>query len=358
MTCHTHFGVESLQSQPSPVETTSPYTQGIHISKPQSRLLHILAGIFSALVIGSALLISASGAQEENNLRSALTIIAPAAAGGGWDTVARQMQQAQRAQGITNNTQVLNIPGAGGTIALENLNMLAGKANNLIVGGTGQLAATIQYDTATSYRDVTALAITVEEYDVIVVPADSPYHNLKELMQDWSKNPSALVWTGGGSFDRLVASNLAVSANLSPQDMVYVNSDGGGEATQALLNGTADVSASGYGDTIDQIQAGKLRPLALVAQNPIPGVDIPTTVEQGYQVTLANWRILLAPGGISQQEKEELESSITETVATAEWKKAVQNYHWNENLIMGQELEKFLDQETATIRNLYQEMGL
>ncbi len=347
-----------MESQNISPETTSPHTQGIRITKKQSKWLTVVGGVFSAAVIGSALFVSASSAESGSGLRSSMTIVAPAAAGGGWDTVAREMQQAQRANGIVNNTQVVNMPGAAGTIALENLGVLAGEPNHLMVGGTGQLAGYLQYGSKTTYDDVSPLAVTVEEYDVIVVPADSPYNSLDELVTAWKQDPSSVAWTGGGAFDQLVVADLALSSGLDVDDMVYVNSDGGGEATQAMINGTAQASASGYPDTIDQIEAGRLKALALVAEEPVEGIDIPTTVEQGHDVTLANWRILLAPGKLSDEEKSELESIVVETVETPEWQAAIENYHWNENVITGDELKSFLQEETEKISDLQEELGL
>lgn len=317
-----------------------------------------IGGLIAAGAIGTAVTGSISSASGGNNLRSSMTIIAPAAAGGGWDTVAREMQQAQRANSIINNTQVVNMPGAGGTIALGNLSVLDGDANTLMVGGTGQLAATIQYDSATKYEDVNPLAVTVEEYDVIVVPADSPYKTLDDLMKAWAQNPGDVPWTGGGSFDQLVVTEMAIAGGIKPADMIYVSSDGGGESTQALLNGTVAAAASGYPDSIDQIESGRLRALALVAEEPLEGSDIPTTVEQGYDVTLANWRILMAPGGITDDEKQELENIVLETIETPEWREAIERYNWNENVITGDELTQFIKDETERITALYKELGV
>ena len=317
-----------------------------------------IGGLIAAGAIGTAVTGSITSASGGNDLRSSLTVIAPAAAGGGWDTVAREMQQAQRANGLVNNTQVVNMPGAGGTIALGNLSVLDGEASNLMVGGTGQLAATIQYDAATTYDDVNPLAVTVEEYDVIVVPANSPYETLDDLMSAWAQNPGDVPWTGGGSFDQLVVTEMAIAGGIKPADMIYVSSDGGGESTQALLNGTVAAAASGYPDSIDQIESGRLRALALVAAEPVDGIDIPTTVEQGFDVTLANWRILVAPGGITEDEKQELENIVLETVDTPEWREAIDRFNWNENLIIGDELQQFLKDEAQRITALYEELGL
>ncbi|SJN08849.1 Tricarboxylate transport protein TctC [Leucobacter sp. 7(1)] len=326
--------------------------------RPPGRVAgRLVGGVIAATLIGVASFGSISSANAGQDIHSSLTIVAPAAAGGGWDTVAREMQQTQRANGLAANVQVVNMPGAGGTIALGNMTRLEGRANTLLVGGTGLLAATIQYDSAATLDDVTPLAVLFEEYDVIVVPADSPYATLEELVSAWRQDPGAVPWTGGGSFDQLVVTDLALAAGLDPVQTNYISSDGGGEAVAALLNGTAQAAAGGYPDNIDQIESGRLRALALVAEEPVPGIDIPTAREQGYDITLANWRMLAAPAGISDNEVDELTELVGDTLATPEWSAAVDRYHWTEQVITGPELAPFLDDEHARITRLYEEMG-
>ncbi|OAH49827.1 tripartite tricarboxylate transporter substrate binding protein [Microbacterium oleivorans] len=318
----------------------------------------IIGGVIAAAAIGTAATGSVVSASTGNEVGASMTIVAPAAAGGGWDGVARELQQAQKANGLVNNVQVVNMPGAGGTIALGNVSVLEGQPNNMLVGGTGLLAATIQFDSAATLDDVTPLAVVVEEYDVIVVPADSPYETLDDLVQAWKDDPKALPWTGGGSFDQLVVTDLALSAGIDPVDTTYISSDGGGEAIQALLNGTAKAAAGGYPDNIDQIEAGRLRALALVANEPIEGIDIPTAVEQGHDVTLTNWRSLSAPTGLDDDERDALTELVLDSVATPEWADAMERYHWTERIITGDDLDAFLRDEEVRIRELYEEMGL
>jgi putative tricarboxylic transport membrane protein len=299
----------------------------------------VIGGLVAVASIGVASYGSISSAAEGQDVHASLTIVAPAAAGGGWDTVAREFQQAQKANSLGN---VVN---------------LSGRANNLLVGGTGLLAASVQYSSEKTYDDVTNLAVLFEEYDVIVVPADSPYETLDDLVNAWREDPAALPWTGGGSFDQLVVTDLALAAGIDPVDTTYISSDGGGEAIQALLNGTAGAATGGYPDNIDQIESGRLRALALVAEEPVDGIDIPTAREQGYDITLSNWRSLSAPPGITDEQVESLDELIAETIATDEWKDAVERFHWTVNVRTGDELEEFLANETERIEMLYEEMG-
>ncbi|MEK6345303.1 MAG: tripartite tricarboxylate transporter substrate-binding protein, partial [Curtobacterium sp.] len=297
-------------------EQSAPATPG----PPRARrtVARAVGAAVAAVSIGVAAFGSITSAAAGGDPTTSVTIVAPAAAGGGWDGVARSMQQAQRANGIVNSVQVVNMPGAGGTIALGNVARLEGQTDTLLVGGTGLLAAEVQFGSAVTHDDITPLAVTVEEYDVVVVPADSPYETLDDLVDAWREHPGSVPWTGGGSFDQLVVTDLAVSAGLDPADTNYIPSDGGGEAIQTLLNGTAAAASGGYPDNIDQIETGRLRALALVAQQPVEGIDIPTAVDQGYDVTLTNWRMIAAPGGLDEAERTQLTGIVLDTLRTPE----------------------------------------
>src|SRR5690606_40204728 len=109
-------------------------------AKPARRFVgRMIGGVVAVAAIGIASYGSISSAAAGQDVHASLTIVAPAAAGGGWDTVARELQQAQKANGLVNNVQVVNMPGAGGTIAPGNVVNLEGRANTLLLGGAGPL---------------------------------------------------------------------------------------------------------------------------------------------------------------------------------------------------------------------------
>jgi putative tricarboxylic transport membrane protein len=314
--------------------------------------------VFSAVavvVIGVASFFSIQSASGGSDIRSNLTLIAPAAAGGGWDTFQREQQQAMRANKLVNNVQVVNIPGAGGTIGLGKLSTMP-EPNTLMVGGTGHLAAQIQFGTAATVDQVTPIARVVEEYDIITVSADSPYKTLDDLVEAWRADPQGISWTGGGSFDQLVMTELALATGIAPSDTTYIPSDGGGEAIQALLNGTAKASAGGFADMYPQVEAGRLRVLGIVAPERLSGIDVPTLPEQGYDVTLTNWRAMFAPPGLSEEQVAELRQLVAETVETPEWEAAVERNFWQAVPLEGEEFQQFIEDETVRIDQLFKEM--
>ncbi|MCY1158954.1 MAG: hypothetical protein MOP51_1978 [Citricoccus sp.] len=321
------------------------------------RIATAVFAVIAAIVIGAASFFSIQSASGGTDVRNNLTLIAPAAAGGGWDTFQRELQQAMRTNNLVNNVQVVNVPGAGGTIGIGSVSQLP-DANNLMVGGTGQIAAHIQFDTPSKVEDVTPVAKVLEEYDIIVVPADSPYQTMEELVEAWKQDPQGIPWTGGGSFDQLVMTEIALAAGISPAQTTYIPSDGGGEAIQALLNGTAQASAGGFADIYPQVESGRLRALGVAAEDRLAGVDdIPTLREQGYDVTLTNWRALFAPPSATAEEVDELQALVAEAVATPEWKATVERNYWRESPMQDEELDRFIAEETDRITDLFEEMG-
>lgn len=344
-------------------ESAVPGDEGRRERRTGGMIARVIGGAVAVAAIGIASYGSISSAAMGSDLHASMTIIAPAAAGGGWDGVAREMQQAMKANGLVNNVQVVNMPGAGGTIALGNLSMLEGEANKMMVGGTGLMAATVQFASAKTLADITPLATVVEEYDVIVVPADSPHRTLEDLVEAWQADPKSIPWTGGGSFDQLVVTSLAIAAGIDPVDINYIPSSGGGEAIQALLNGTVQAASGGFPDNIDQIESGRLRALAYVASEPVPAISdalggVKTAIEQGFDdVDLTNWRILTAPAGITAEEKAALTELVLATIETPEWQDAILRYRWTEKVLHGEELDAFLASEQERIEMLYKEMG-
>ncbi|GAA1213153.1 Bug family tripartite tricarboxylate transporter substrate binding protein [Prauserella alba] len=339
------------------VTDTDPDDPGGGRRARRGRLGMVVYGVVATLVIGAGVAASVARGGVTADIRSNATLIAPAAAGGGWDTFMREAQESMRENGLGSNIQVVNVPGAAGTIGLTRLSTMTGRPDAAMVGGTGLVAGVEQTGSQVRMDDVTPIARVVEEYDVVVVPANSPYQNLQQLIDAWREDPAEIAFTGGGSFDELVMAQLASAAGIEPAETTYIPKSGGGEVTQALVTGTADAATSGYLDVDDQIEAGRLRPLALAAKEPIDGLDVPTLPELGYDVTLANWRGVFAPPGISDEQAEVIREVFQEVTTTSEWQDAVARNEWNEVWLDGAEFRRFLDEQEELVKSLYKELG-
>ncbi|QTG83026.1 tripartite tricarboxylate transporter substrate binding protein [Arthrobacter crystallopoietes] len=316
-------------------------------------------GVLAALVIAGAVFTSSRSAADAE-LRSKLTLIAPAGAGGGWDTFAREQQQALRSNGIVNSVQVVNVPGAAGTIGLGQFSTMHGQSSTLMATGTVMLGGIQLNDSPVGMDDVRPLARLADDYDAIVVPADSPFNSIDDLIAEWKKNPRGFPFTGGsiGSIDHLVMAQLAMEAGIDASQTTYIPNTSGGEALQTVFSDTAKAAISGYNEFADQIEAGRVKVLAISAPQRLEGIDVPTLLEEGYDVQMSNWRGMVAAPGTSDEDFEELLSIITEMSQTEEWEDALARNQWDNTFMVGEEFEEFIAVEEKEVAEILEGLDL
>ena len=326
----------------------------------KQRILRAVGAAAAAVVVGAAVVNAAQTGENTSEARNRLTVIVPAAPGGGWDLVARESQNAYREGDIVANTQVVNVPGAGGTIGLAQTVRLEGSANTLMVTGTVMIGGIVVNNSSHSLEDVTPIARLADDYEVVVVPADSPYQDMGDLTEAWREDPGALAIGGGslGGTDHLLAGMIARDIGSDPQDVNYIPFAGGGEALTSLLSGSVDVGISGYNEFSDQIAAGNVRALAVSAEERVPGIDVPTLAEQDIDAVLPNWRGVMAPPGITEEERAHLTEIVTEMHDTPEWADTLERNRWDDTFQTGEEFDTFLTSEIERITAVTEELGL
>ena len=311
---------------------------------------------FRALAVTGVLAIATPAlAQQE------LKIMAPAAPGGGWDQTARSMQQALTASGAAKSVQVVNVPGAGGTVGLAQfVNGAKGDGNQLMVNGFVMVGAILMNKAPVSLDQVTPIARLTEETQVIVVPANSPIKNAKDLAEAVKKDVSKVTFAGGsaGGVDHIMAALFAGAAGADASKVNYVPFSGGGESLAAILGGKVTAGISGYGEYEGQIKAGRLRAIGISAPQRRPGVDVPTFKEQGIDLVITNWRSVMAAPGINDQQKKALADAIDKMVKSPAWQDVLKQKGWDDAYLAGDGFTKFLKDEQARVQKVLSSVGL
>lgn len=318
------------------------------------------AGIAATVVLAGLAAVDASGSAAGASPQASITMLAPAAPGGGWDTASREAQQAMRAESIVNNVQVVNLPGAGGAIGLSQFVDMPADPTQLMMTGTVMLGAINMNAADADLGDTTPIARLAEDYEVLIVPADSPYDDYDDFLEAWKEDPHGMAVGGGGlgGTDHLLAGLIARESGIEPTEMNYISYAGGGEVLTALLSHTVDVGISSYNEFQDQIEAGNLKALALSSEEPVETIDVPTLIEEGTDVALPNWRGLVARRGITQEEREELIAIVEELVESDAWKDALERNNWVPSVLTGDEFAQFIDEDQARIDAIIEELGL
>lgn len=290
-----------------------------------------------------------------------LKIMAPAAPGGGWDQTARAMQQALMASGAAKSVQVYNVAGAGGTVGLAQfVNNAKGDGSQLLVNGFVMVGAILLNKSPVSLDQVTPIARLTQETQVMVVPANSPIKNAKDLAAAVKADVAKVTFAGGsaGGVDHIMAALFVGAAGGEASKVNYIAFSGGGESLAAILGGKVTAGISGYGEYEGQIKAGKLRPIGVTSPQRLPGVDVPTFREQGIDLVLTNWRSVMAAPGISAPQKKALEDAIETMVKSAAWKDILKQRGWDDAYLAGEAFVKFLKDEQVRVHNVLKSVGL
>ncbi len=309
--------------------------------------------IFLATFLAGALALPAAAADY--------TIIAPAAPGGGWDQTARSLQAVLQSEGISGNVQVVNVPGAGGTIGLAQFaSQQNANPNALIVGGYVMVGAILTNQSPVTLADVTPIARLTGEYEAIVVPANSEIQNIGQLVEKLKADPGSVSWAGGsaGGTDHIGAGLIAKAAGVDPTKINYIAYSGGGEALAAILGGQVTVGISSYGEFQAQVAAGTLRLLAVSSAERIEGADAPTLKESGLDVVLQNWRMVAAAPGLTDEQKAAVTADVEKLAKSAGWQETLKTKNWQDTYLVGAAFEEQLAKDIAATEAILKDIGL
>jgi putative tricarboxylic transport membrane protein len=299
-----------------------------------------------------------------------IEIMAPAAPGGGWDTTAREMQRVLQEEGIAPTVEVYNVEGAGGTVGIAQLvNDESGNDHQLMMMGLVMIGAIATNASPVTLEQTTPISSLTAEYEVIVVPADSEYQTLDDLIAAFKADPASISWGGGsaGGTDHILVGLIAQAAGVDPTQINYVPFSGGGEALAAILGGQVSAGVSGVGEWLDQIESRELRALAVSGvagaggATPVANADAaiaPTLQEQGIDVELANWRGVVAPPDISDEGRDCLIAMVEQMNASEGWTQTREQYGWQDFAMSGDEFASFLNEERERVTGILTELGL
>jgi putative tricarboxylic transport membrane protein len=306
--------------------------------------------------------LTAAGALPQLAHASAnLKMMIPANPGGGWDTTGRALGKALQEAGVAASVTYENKGGAAGAIGLAQFfNASKGDGNALMVMGAVMLGGIITGKPPVSVTQVTPVARLTSEYNVFVLPANSPFKSMREVIEQMKKDPGSVKWAGGsrGSTEHIAAAMIAREVGVDPSKINYVAFRGGGEATAAILGGNVTVGGSGYSEFAQYIESGKMRAVAVTSDARLKGINVPTLKEQGVNVSIGNWRGVYGAAGITDAQRKALADMIVKATKTKSWAESLEKNNWTPALLTGKEFEDFVDRDFASLRATMVKSGM
>ena len=288
-----------------------------------------------------------------------IKMMIPANPGGGWDQTGRNLAAAMQGAKLVSGVQFENKGGAAGIIGLAQfVNSAKGDPNAVMIGGMVMVGGIILGKSQVNLTQVTPIARLTSEWEVVVVPANSPHKTMADLVKAFKENPGKVSWGGGsaGGTDHILVGLIARAVGVDPAKINYVPFKGGGEASVAILGGHVTAGVSGIGEFAEQVKAGKMRALAQSAPTKVD--NIPSLKEQGIDVELGNWRGIFGAPGITPQQRDALVQLVKNATETPAWKATLEKLGWTPVFLAGDAYGKFLDEDTKRVAGIIESLGL
>ncbi len=300
------------------------------------------------------------GSSAENYPSRPVTFMVPWSAGGMTDISSRALAAVlQKHLGVTTN--VINRTGGGGVIG--HLALSQAKPDGYTIGAV-TVEITMMHNmglTDLTYKDYTPLSLVVNNAASVTVRADSPYDSVAALIDAVREQPGTIQASGtarGGIWD-LARIGFLNAAGLTDGDLPWVPSQGAAPALQELIAGGVDVVTASLTEVEALRKAGQVKTLAVMADERLEAFpDVPTLKEQGIDWSLGGWVSVCAPAGLDPMVRSKLEEAIQATVQDPEFLQAMKQAGSHVQVMMGDELQQFLEQQHEINKKSMEMAGL
>ena len=305
-------------------------------------------------------LIVVSGSLAADYPTKPITLINPQAPGGTLDIQARAYASVAEKM-LGQPVVVVNKAGASGMVGGLAGAQAVPDGYTLTVGSVN-IPNAIEWEIANGRkppftgRDFICIGTFTMSPTILIVPVDSPYKTLADLIADAKAKPGQLAFSSGGLYgmSHLPAEIFAMAAGIKIRHVPYT---GGGPSLTAVVGKQVDFSVNYPANSIPLIRGNKIRGLAVIGAKRLKSVpDIPTTKELGIDAEYYGWVGLLAPLKTPQPIVDKLRDVTKKVVEGKAFVDIIEQAGDEVYFLNGEELAKYMETESKQIAKLYQEM--
>lgn len=312
------------------------------------------AGVAVLALLGT----SACGGGEEEFPSGTIEMIIPYAAGGSTDVSLRLMSSIAE---DTCGTDIIASNQTGSAGAVGFTATANAEPDGYTVGATAtELSILHQLGiTEVSPDDLEGVLRYALNPHVIFVPEDSPYQSIEDLITAAEAGETINVATpGSGSAAHLAVEGLALDAGV-PGAFTNLPFDGDASALQALVGGQADMVMMVMGTALPQVEAGRIRPLAVASEERLEKLpDTPTLMESGIEWTSGAHLGLAVPLETPPERIEALDECLHEAIESEEFQQGMAEQNFTVDYLPPEEFEAYLQELEERYGRVIDEVGL
>lgn len=248
--------------------------------------------------------------------------VVPFNAGGGSDNMARMILGIMDANKLVSQPVNINNKGGGaGAVGHAYVANKKGDLHTIMTINDSIVSVPLQKNyKGPTYKDLVIHAIMAKDDFLIVVPKNSPYKSIEEMLAFGKANPGKLkLATAAAAGEDHIFGYLVEKA--SGVKFTYVHANGGADAMKMVVGGHVDIAVPNPSETLSQLQGGLVRALAVGSAERL-GIlkDVPTLKEKGVDVSFQMFRGIAAPAGVSADVQKYWEGVLKKVVDSDKWK--------------------------------------
>lgn len=274
-----------------------------------------------------------------------VTLIVPWSAGGGTDATGRIIANMMEER-LGQPFNVVNRTGGGGIVGhteIKNANP-DGYTIGIITTELSMYSAVGSADL--SYQDYSLIGLYNADPSAVFVRADSPYQTIQDLAEAMKADPAAIKASGAnfGGLNHLSWVSLVQGLGADASKATWVPTDGGAPSLQLLASGAIDVAVVQFPEAQALIEAGEIRPLTYLGNNPNAKYpDVPTVKDAlGIDFAIAGWRGVGGPKGMPEDVTQKLTATLEEIVASDAFHEQMSKLNYGVEWAGGADFEQYL----------------
>lgn len=296
-----------------------------------------------------------SEAAADGYPNESLTVVVPFGAGGGTDLYIREIMDIMKEEDIyQENITVENREGGSGATGYSYLNSKAGDPYFLGPTAASFFTTPLVSEAGYNVEDFTPIALMGADDLFLMVNSNSDIETLEDFIETAQNETLRIGGVGQVSDERIVPDQFAEAAGF---EFEYVPFQGAGELTSALTSDSLDAIVGNPTRSMGQIESDMFRPLAFSGLERYAGLeDVPTFIEEGYEVNISQPRGVVLPGEIDDEVKDWWVDAMQQVSETERWQQYVSDNGMSDYFLFGEDFEEFMNETNQTFTDAVNEM--
>jgi len=284
-----------------------------------------------------------------------VTLITHSSPGGGSDVFLRNLARHLGPQ-MGVDFVVENVRGGSGARAMSRLANAPADGSIFYAATPSFIFTSLMSSPANTFEDLDPIVNVFSDQEVIYTRTESSFETLSDVIAAARSDRGRWGGATPGSLERQSLERLARAADV---DAAIISHEGGGDLILNVLNGTLDIGVGEAQEIRSQLDAGRLRLIAVFSETRLPELpELPTVTESGYDIVVTKFRGLMGPRNTPPEIVDAWEFAIREVLENPHYRQVYSGAMLSPTFMPQSEFASFIDSFANDTRTFLRESGV